>query len=270
MLRIPSALFTALPGAALAVALLTAPAVPASAAEPMDPPEDFVPVALEGRPVTEHVYPFRAFALEGEALLYRGEYVVRDFGALVYERHLYRTPAGDPVLEVDSLFDRERMRPLAYRSHSFRDGEEIRARLEDETFRYEITGPEGRVEHAGREDWQRAMFLWPNLIHVVQRHWEPMAAGEGVNLELFLFHRGKAYDFTLRKVGETTVAGREAARMELTPASWLLRALTRPSTLTFAADDPATMLEYTGRTAVTDEQGHTQDLRIVLDPGPAG
>jgi hypothetical protein len=218
-----------------------------------------------GSSVTDgEIIPFVAYRIGSTTPAYKGEYRVCQDSWLIEEKQVYRTMAGTPVLEVHSVFDSAQRRPVSYESHNFQDDTTIHARVEGDTLRYTISDRTGRVTGSGQTRWSASDYLWPNIIHVVEENWGLLVAGKDLSLDLFLFTHAAKYSFSLGRVDETSMAGKEAVRLELRPTSLLVRMLTSGITLTFSRDHPGQLLEYEGRSVLTDASGKAQDLRIVL------
>ncbi|MDH5752797.1 MAG: hypothetical protein OEZ59_10330 [Deltaproteobacteria bacterium] len=215
------------------------------------------------RAVGEGVYPFLAYRLEEKEPAYKGEIQVKRQGQLSIDRHIYRTPDGTTVLEVESVFDLSVQRPVSFMSRDYRHGYIVKAGLSEESFDYKVFKGEELLDE-GQSAFPAATFLWPNLMHVIANNWDPLGKGEQMLIHLFVFSRKDSFDFELRKIGHEEHQGKPVTRMELAPSSMILKLIVDPAQMLFDSTGSFRMLEYVGRGAVYSEEGHAENLRIVL------
>ena len=211
----------------------------------------------------ERVVPFVAYRLGNIAPAYKGEYHSTRQGAFITDRHIYRTLAGVVVMEIESRFDQVSGQSLTYSSLDYRTGRMEKVWRDQNALHYQLRRTHTGPLEEGVQEWVSAEFLWTDMLHIVSRLWLQLERGEVYPFKLFVPSRKTEYSLLLKKSRDSD-SGR--IRMEMSPDSAFLRLIVNPVTLVYAPGHPGQLLEYQGRSALRDESGHLEDLRIVMHP----
>jgi hypothetical protein len=216
------------------------------------------------------VTPFQAYALDGTAVLYTGEYTVERKGGLLREIQFYRDLQGKVVHRVESLYDEINRRPVFYESDDYVNGKAAVARVLANGLDYELRDAQGSVVKSGHYDGNSSTYLWPNLVQLVDAHWDNVITGKSLDLELFFSSLGSSVAVQVAAEGKSTVNGATGEQFKVAPTNGFVKLVMKPIRLVFSSDGTRRLLAFEGRSVLADSNQKNLDLRIVFGPRKAG
>jgi len=211
-------------------------------------------------------YTASAFALEEDRLLYVEKHVETwQEGRLTGREVRYEDPAGELIAEKRVRYEESPEVP-SFEMTDFRiglrEGAEVEAGnvvlfsgpSEERVRRRKVQRPRIAVVDAGFDAFMRDNF-------------DAVVAGDKVEFEFAVPALRRFFRFELVPQGDVSYQGERALRVEMRPASPILRLLVDPIDLTYSPD--GRLLEFRGLANVCDEKGDRYEARIVFDYSPS-
>ncbi|HEX7928018.1 MAG TPA: hypothetical protein VF678_10525 [bacterium] len=229
--------------------------------------------AQEKAPAREEgtwMQPFEAYAVDGNTVLYTGDYTMERKGGLLREMQVYRDLNGKVVHRVESLYDEVNHRPVLYESSDFAADRGAHVSVTAKGWDYELRDSKGNVTKSGHYDGNSSTYVWPNLMSLVDANWDEVKAGKVLSLELFFSSIGNTLAVKVAADGKSTLPGVQGEQFKVFAANAIVKLVMNPIYIVFSDETPRRLVAFEGRSVVTDANKKNIELRIVFGPRKTG
>ncbi|WP_413581466.1 hypothetical protein [Bdellovibrio sp. HCB288] len=138
-------------------------------------------------------------------------------------------------------------------------GEKGRITLEGDKIKFEYEGSDGKTK-TSEEKSKGILLSTANFAPFVLSHWEEFQKGSSISVRYAVWDRLETVGFTLKKVGETEVAGEKLMELQMKPTSFVIAALVDPVHFWYS-DKDRTLRVLKGRVPVKQmKNGKWSDL----------
>ncbi len=216
------------------------------------------------------VTPFEAFAPGGQHPLFKGETASERKGGVTRDVQTFRAADGKTVHVVESVYDETRQRPLFYESRDLVNGRVTQVRLELKGFEFSIREANGDIAKSGVQEETEGAYFWPNLVQVIDAHWDQVRGGKDMDISLFFAALNTNVSVRVMPDGEAEVNGNPGEQFKVEARNVLLKAFMTPIRLVFSTEGSHRLLVFEGRSVVSDSNRKNLDLRIVFGARRAG
>lgn len=214
--------------------------------------------------------PFEAYAVDGNTVLYTGDYTMERKGGLLREVQVYRDLNGKVVHRVESLYDEINHRPVLYESSDFTADRGAHVSITAKGWDYELRDSKGNVAKSGHYDGNSSTYVWPNLVSLVDSNWDAVKGGKELSLELFFSSLGNTLAVKVAADGKSTLPGVQGEQFKVFAANAFVKLVMNPIRIVFSDENPRRLVAFEGRSVVTDANKKNIDLRIVFGPRKTG
>lgn len=195
-------------------------------------------------------------------LLYLGRFQERVHGQKLERTIRYCRADGRPVLETTATLQASTRRLLTTRTIDRRTGREKSVEVTAEGVVLALR-PEAKAELSTDVIAVPDALLVPeSLGDLVRAHWDTLAKGGVVEVDLALPEIGDTMRFRVLRDHDDE----QAMVVRFEPASWVIRRLADTVLLRFELAAPHRLIGSEGPSAVRDDDGELQNLKVVCTP----